>query len=40
MEETQKTAAFFRETVKIDPEYIAAQNNLSNTLAALKKNKL
>ena len=34
--ETRKAAAFFREAVQIDPDYAAAQNNLNNTLAALK----
>ena len=39
MGETPKAAVFFREAVKIDPDYIAAQNNLKNTLAALRKGK-
>jgi tetratricopeptide (TPR) repeat protein len=38
MGEARKAAAFFREAVKIDPDYVAAQNNLKNTLAALGKN--
>jgi tetratricopeptide (TPR) repeat protein len=38
MGELRKAAAFFREAVKIDTDYVAAQNNLKNTLAALRKN--
>ena len=39
MGEARKATAFFREAVKIDPDYVAAQDNLKNTLTALNKNK-